>query len=187
MKCKHFWFSVTEEYLQSQNVNVLDVLCSYKTIKKWAYIRHDRDVYTLKDEQLDPERKAGQPKPSHFHVYCNFSNQSIDSKLFASWFKINEHSVKRIETTAANCLLYFVHGTAESIAEGKYQYEWSDVHHSSNWNPQVIAESVRYIGHFDEFSYREQIDILNHTDEPLRPRRNVCVLLLSHTSMKKGK
>lgn len=158
MKCKHFWFAVTEEYLQLQNVNVLDVLCSYKTIKKWAYVLHDRDIYTLKDEQINPDHKAGAHKPNHFHVYCNFGNQSIDSALFASWFKINEHSVKRIETTAANCLLYFVHGTADSIAEGKYQYEWSDVHHSSNWNPQVMAESVRYIGHFEEFSYREQID-----------------------------
>lgn len=158
MKCKHFWFSVTEEYLQTQGVNLLDVLCSYKTIKKYAYILHDRDVYTPKDEMLYPAHKAGTAKPRHYHVYCNFGNQSIDHTYFASLFKVIPESIKRIETTAANCLLYFVHGTADAIAEGKYQYEWSDVHHSSNWNPQTQAESVRYIGHFEQFSYKEQID-----------------------------
>lgn len=158
MKCKHYWFSVTEEYLKSQDVNILNVLMSYKTIKKWAYVFHDRDVYTLKDEMIDSSRKAGEKKPSHYHVYCNFGNQSVDHEYFASLFKINPHSVKRIESTAANCLLYFVHGTAEAIAEGKYRYSWSDVHHSTNWTPQVLAESVQYIGHFEHFSYKEQID-----------------------------
>ena len=158
MKCKHFWFAVTKEYLEKQDVNVLNVLCSYRTIKKWAYVLHDRDKYTALDEMKNPEHKAGTEKPAHYHIYCNFGKQSIDHEYFASLFKVSPDSIRRIETTAANCLLYFVHGTADAIAEGKYQYTWSEVQHSSNWSPQTQAEQVRYIGHFERFSYKEQID-----------------------------
>lgn len=158
MNCKHYWFSVTEEYLKSQNVNIYDVLSSYKTIKKWACVLHDRDVYSELDEFKNPEHKAGTKKPNHYHVYVNFIGQSVAHTLVASWFKIDEHSVKRIETTSANCLLYFVHGTQDAILEGKFQYTWSDVKHSSNFNPQIIAEQVQYVGHFERFSYKEQIE-----------------------------
>lgn len=158
MKCKHYWFSVTEKYLDENGVNVLNVLSSYRTIKKWAYIKHDRDVYGIKDELANPEHKAGTKKPNHYHVYCNFGNQSLDHEYFAGLFKVAPNIICKIDTTAANCLLYFVHGTQEAIAEGKYQYDWSEVRHSSNWSPQTIAEQVRYIGHFEQFSYKEQIE-----------------------------
>ena len=127
MKLKHFWFSVAESYLNEQGISVLNTLFSYKTIKKWAYIYHDKDNYTLKDEILNSAHKAGSHKPNHYHIYVNFGKQSVDHELLASWFKVIPESIKRIETTAANCLLYFVHGTAEAIAEGKYQYQWSEV------------------------------------------------------------
>lgn len=161
MKLKHYWFSVTEEYLKNNDIKIIDVLQSYRSIKKWAYILHDKDNYTKYDELENPEHKAGTHKPNHVHVYCNFGENSIDHKLFASWFKINEHSVKKILTTASNCLLYFVHGTTEAIEQGKFQYNWSEVKHSPNWNPEVFTEEERFnlgIGNFKEYSYKEQID-----------------------------
>lgn len=158
MQCKHYWFSVTEAWLKEHDVNLLDVLEKYRTIKKWAYILHNNDVYNLKDEQIDITHKAGTKKPNHYHVYCNFGNQSLNHEYFAGLFKIEANMVQRITSTAANCLLYFVHGTRDSIAEGKYQYSWKNVVHSSNWSPQVLAEQVRYIGNFDDFSYIEQIE-----------------------------
>ena len=42
MKCKHFWFSVTEEYVTNNDIKIFDVLTRYKTIKKWA-----NDGYTV--------------------------------------------------------------------------------------------------------------------------------------------
>ena len=158
MDCKHYWFSIREDYFKEKNVNVYDVLCSYKTIKKWACILHDRDVYSELDEFKNSEHKQGTKKPNHYHIYVNFGSQSVKHTLVANWFKIGENMVQRIDTTANNCLLYFVHGTNDAIMEGKYQYTWSDVKHSSNWSPQVLAEQVQYIGHFEKFSYKEQIE-----------------------------
>lgn len=161
MKLKHYWFSVTEEYLKANNIKVLDVLQSYRSIKKWAFILHDKDNYTKYDELENPEHKEGTHKPNHVHVYVNFGENSINHKMVASWFNINEHSIKKIITSASNCLLYFVHGTADAIAEGKFQYDWSEVKHSPNWNPEVFTEEERFnlgIGNFKEFSYKEQIE-----------------------------
>ncbi len=161
MKRKHFWFSVNCDYLEEQGVNVYDVFNRYKTIKFWACIKHDKDIYNEKDELDNPEHRAGSHKKDHYHIYLNFGKQNIDSAMVAGWFKINEHSVKIIETTKEACLLYFVHGNEESIKAGKYMYEWTDVRHSSNWNPQVVAEQEQYIGHFERFSYEEQLEKIN--------------------------
>jgi len=169
MKCKHFWFSVTEEYLQKNDIKLFDVLTRYKSFKKWAVVLHDKDTYTYKEELENPEHKEGTKKPNHYHVYCHFGNQSLDHKYFAEMFGINEHSVKRIETTAANCLLYFVHGTADAIAEGKYPYDWSEVKHSSNWLPEVVSEQERFVGNFESFSYKEQIEKI-HLIKDVRER-----------------
>lgn len=161
MKLKHYWFSITEEYLKANNIKVLDVLQSYRSIKKWACILHDKDNYTKYDELENPEHKEGTHKPNHVHVYVNFGDNSIDHKMVASWFNINDHSIKKIITSASNCLLYFVHGTSDAIAEGKFQYDWSEVKHSPNWNPEVFTEEERFnlgIGNFKEYSYKEQIE-----------------------------
>ena len=169
MRCKHYWFSVTEEYVKENNIKIFDVVDRYKSIKKWAVILHDKDTYTYKEELENPEHKEGTKKPNHYHIYCHFGDQSLDHKYFAEMFGVNEHSVKRIETTAANCLLYFVHGTADAIAEGKYPYEWSEVRHSSNWFPEVVTEQERFIGNFDSFSYKEQIEKI-HQIKDVRER-----------------
>ena len=169
MRCKHYWFSVTEEYVKENNIKIFDVVDRYKSIKKWAVILHDKDTYTYKEELENPEHKEGTKKPNHYHIYCHFGDQSLDHKYFAEMFGDNEHSVKRIETTAANCLLYFVHGTADAIAEGKYPYEWSEVRHSSNWFPEVVTEQERFIGNFDSFSYKEQIEKI-HQIKDVRER-----------------
>ncbi len=161
MNLKHYWFSITEEYIKQNNIKILDVLQSYKTIKKWAFIPHDKDNYTKYDELENPEHKTGTHKPNHVHIYVNFGDNSIKSSMVAKWFNINEHSIKKIETNASNCLLYFVHGTTDAIEQGKFQYNWSEVKHSPNWNPEVFTEEERFnlgIGNFKEYSYKEQIE-----------------------------
>lgn len=54
-----------------------EILLTEETIKKalehdsimqWAYIRHDKDVYSLKDEKDDPSHKRGEFKPPYWHI-----------------------------------------------------------------------------------------------------------------------
>ena len=161
MKLKHYWFSITQKYLEENNIDFVNELLTRRTIKKWAYIVHDKDNYTKYDEIENSEHKAGTHKPNHVHIYVNFGDTGINHVDVAKWFKINEHSVKKINSTAANCLLYFVHCTQDAIADGKFMYSWDEVKHSPNWNPELFTEEARYdnfIGKFDEYSYKQQIE-----------------------------
>ncbi|MBR4420724.1 MAG: hypothetical protein IKT32_07555, partial [Clostridia bacterium] len=161
MKLKHYWFSITLKHLEENNVDFVNELLTRRTIKKWAYIIHDKDVYTKNEELENPEHKQGEIKPAHVHVYVNFGDDGVNHELVANWFKINPHSVKKILTNASNCLLYFVHGTKDAIADGKFQYSWGEVKHSANWDPEMFTEQERFenfIGHFDDYSYKQQIE-----------------------------
>lgn len=161
MKLKHYWFSITQKYLEENNIDFVNELLTRRTIKKWAYIVHDKDNYTKYDEIENPEHKVGLHKPNHVHIYVNFGDNGINHLDVAKWFNINEHSVKKINSTAANCLLYFVHCTQDAIADGKFMYSWDEVKHSPNWNPELFTEEARFdnfIGKFDEFSYKQQIE-----------------------------
>lgn len=174
MKLKHYWFSVTQQYLEENKIDFINELLSRRTIKKWAYIVHDKDNYNKYDEIENPEHKAGTHKPNHVHIYVNFGDNGINHVDVAKWFGVNEHSIKKIKSSAANCLLYFVHGTADAIADGKYQYSWDEVKHSPNWNPELFTEEARFdnfIGKFDEFSYKQQIEKVHAVkDDKLRTK-----------------
>ncbi len=161
MKLKHYWFSITLEHLEKSNVDFVNELLTRRTIKKWAYIIHDKDVYTKNEELENSEHIAGTKKPDHVHVYVNFGDDGINHESVAKWFSINPHSVKKILSNASNCLLYFVHGTKDAIADGKFQYSWGEVKHSPNWDPELFTEQERFenfIGHFDDYSYKQQIE-----------------------------
>ncbi len=166
MQCRHFWFSVTEEYLNSVGINVYDVCNTYATIKKWAFIKHDKDVYDEYDEFKNSQCKQGIKKPNHYHVYIHFGGQSVDHTLVAKWFKVEPNIIQRIKTTASNCLLYFVHETSEAIARKKYNYSWNEVYSSPGFDVQSEAEVERCIGDFTNFSYREQIEKVHSITDP---------------------
>ena len=39
-----------------------------KGVKQWAYILHDKDVYSKADEEADPTHIQGETKPPHWHL-----------------------------------------------------------------------------------------------------------------------
>ena len=101
MNLKHYEIVIYKDYLK---VDIQKTLKEYKTIKKWAYILHDKD-------DTDP----------HYHIYVNFGGQSVDSALVAKWFKLAytdengvEHSgenfIEKIKGRSSDALLYLIHG-----------------------------------------------------------------------------
>jgi hypothetical protein len=105
-------FNFTEE-------NIISAL-AHKTIKQWAYGKHDEDTYTTGDEKRflaakkaeyeksEAEetfgdwlsacvpsgnyRKAGTNKPIHWHIVCK-SDTAIEISTIASWFGVPESCV----------------------------------------------------------------------------------------------
>ena len=52
-----------ETLLTEEQIRV--ALLSHRTVKRWAYICHDKDVYSALDEEQNSDHKAGEIKPRH--------------------------------------------------------------------------------------------------------------------------
>ncbi len=96
----------------------------HKSIKKWAYIRHDADVYSEKDEQQNPEHKQGETKPAHWHIVLMCEN-SVEVSVIAKWFGIPENFVdvpKGGNNAFLDCVIYLTHEDERQQQLGKYHY-----------------------------------------------------------------
>ena len=56
---------------EEQILSALD----HKSILKYSYILHDKDVYVDADEMDDPDHKSGDLKPPHWHIVLQCSQQ----------------------------------------------------------------------------------------------------------------
>lgn len=74
----------TGESLNFSEENIKNCI-SHKTIKTYAYIRHDKDVYTSDDEKNG--YKAGDSKPPHWHIVIKCDN-AIELDTIAKWLDI---------------------------------------------------------------------------------------------------
>lgn len=66
-------------------------------INNYAYIIHDKDLYTKADESRNPKHKAGEFKPAHIHLVLKFErSQPQKTKYICKWFNLAENFVSKI-------------------------------------------------------------------------------------------
>lgn len=100
----------------------------HKSIKEWAYIRHDQDVYTSIDEKSNPEHVKGHLKPSHWHIVLSCGT-SIDISVISKWFGVPENfiAVPRGNNSFLDCVQYLTHERDEQQQLGKRLYKDENV------------------------------------------------------------
>ena len=103
---------------------------NHKSIKRWFWVWHDRDIYTEKDEITDRRGlvKAGDKKFKHAHVMVDIpAKVSIDT--VARWFKVPANMIDIFKGHGAflDGVEYLVHETPSAVAEGKTHYEDDEV------------------------------------------------------------
>ena len=145
MNLKHYEIVIYKDYLK---VDIQKTLKEYKTIKKWAYILHDKD-------DTDP----------HYHIYVNFGGQSVDSALVAKWFKLAytdekgvEHSgenfIEKVKGRLSDVLLYLIHGNDTQ----QYKHQYSPTEVVANFDFSAEITNGKIIGNFKEYSYAQQLE-----------------------------
>lgn len=117
-------------------VDLQQTIMKYQTIKFWAYIIHDKD----------------DTRP-HYHIYLNFGGSSIDTKTIADWFKIGENFVSKVKGRKSDMYKYLTH--SNDSQKFKYQYSWNEVIANFNIKEEAVKEEI--VGHFEKYSYAEQI------------------------------
>jgi hypothetical protein len=107
--------------------DIIKIALAHKTIKRWAYIAHDKDVYNEKDE-IENGKKAGEIKPLHWHIVCQCEN-AVEVSVIAKWFGVSENYVDVPKGAGAflDCVEYLTHERVEQEMMGKVRYDDSRV------------------------------------------------------------
>lgn len=123
----------------------------YKSIKRWAWVCHDRDRH-----------EDGTPKGKHWHVviYCEPA-QTIER--VAKWFGVAPNFVKKKTGRGAflDCAQYLTHEKFPA----KAQYPDEAVHSNVAWRQLLTerAEAIERYGTDDlNFRDRQRIDVLKY-------------------------
>lgn len=151
MKLKQYEVTTQPQFLKEP---LQDILKKYKTIKKWAYILHDKD-------------KDATP---HFHIYINFGNSSVESKVVAEWFGVSENYIEKVHGRSQDMLLYLIHGNDTQC--DKYQYSPDEVVSNFDFKSEIAKSKI--IGNFEKYSYAKQllfVDSLPIDEKPSAKRK----------------
>lgn len=117
-----------EYYLTKEKID--EVVDSHISIKEYAYILHDKDVYTEEDVKNGKcsAKDLGKLKPAHFHIVMKFT-RSQDVKPLAKWFGIPESFFQKKTGRGAfyDSIKYLVHASKKEKSKGKHEYSADEV------------------------------------------------------------
>lgn len=120
--------------------DIQEIIKSHSTIKKWAYILHDKD-----------------DTAPHYHIYLHFGTSGVETKQVAEWFGLQESQVNRVKGRATDMLLYLTHGNDSQ--KNKYQYSPDEV--VANFDFQTEINNSKILGDFEKYSYAQQLNYVH--------------------------
>ena len=140
----------------------------HKSIDKWAYILHDKDIYHEEDELNDPTKKAGDKKPPHWHIVLQFKS-AVEIGVISKWFGVPENFIEVPKGFGRDkfldCVQYLTHEDQKQQDLGKYRYPDEEVKASPNFDfRKKLDERLRNIEKYGkDISYKDQImlDVMN--------------------------
>ena len=170
------------------NETIIKQAILHSTIRRYAYIKHDMDVYTEKDVLLGNAQSVGSQKPSHWHVLLEVPNKCPVS-LISKWFNVPENQVEipnnrgkiRITTKGAEkvfieCVSYLDHSKSDD--PGKYIYDPAKVIANFDWKRQVKSFYAQHMPHKKIQSKKSNLK----TEPSLRPIvLNISLILCPKT------
>lgn len=137
MYLKHCEVESRVEYFKG---DIQEIIKSRSTIKKWAYILHDKD-----------------DTAEHYHIYLNFGNSGVDTKQVAEWFGLQESCVSKIKGRGVDILMYLTH--SNDSQQNKHQYSPDEVVSNFDFQGEIAASKV--LGDFTVHSYAEQLEYIH--------------------------
>lgn len=144
------------------NEDTIKVALTHKTVKQWAYVLHDKDVYSHADEEDDPNHKYGNTKPPHWHIVLNCTQQ-VEVGTIAKWFGIAENFVDIPKGNGAgkflDCVEYLTHESARQQELGKHRYADEEIHASTgfDWRAKLDKRNENKIKYGRDLSEEDQM------------------------------
>lgn len=143
--------------------DTIKLALAHRTIKQWAYVLHDKDVYSEADEADDPNHKAGSKKPPHWHIVMNCMNTAVEVGTIAKWLGIAENFVDIPKGDGAgkflDCVEYLTHESAKQQELGKHRYADEEIHASTGflWRDKLDKRNENKAKYGKDLTDREQM------------------------------
>ena len=134
-------------------------LLSHRMIKRWAYVCHDKDVYSVLDEEQNSQHKAGQLKPRHWHIVIELGTRQIEICVIAKWFGIAENFVETTKGAGAflDCVQYLTHEQIKQQELGKRLYSDSEVKANFDFRAELTERDERKAKYGRDISEKDLI------------------------------
>lgn len=105
-----------------------------KGVKRFAWVLHDKDVYTAAEVAKNPALVQGSPKAPHIHVVIQRSSFASIAQV-ARAFGVPPQCVENKPPSAFLDLVeYLTHENSKQQQAGKHLYDDSEVHASKGWD-----------------------------------------------------
>lgn len=105
-----------------------------KGVKQYAWILHDKDVYTAADVAENPALVQGSPKAPHVHVVIQRSSFSTIAQVARAFGVPPQCVERRPPSSFLDLVEYLTHENPKQQQAGKHLYDDSEVHASKGWD-----------------------------------------------------
>lgn len=131
---------------------------NHRTITRYAYILHDKDVYTEEDEKKDPKRKAGTKKNDHYHIVVETAKNKYPVENIAKWFNVPPNQIKLPKGRGAflDCVEYLTHEHEKQQKLGKYLYPNEEVKSNFDFRKELDDRNLKRLKYGKDLSLKEQ-------------------------------
>ena len=133
------------------------------SIIQYVYCVHNKDTYTIEDEEKNPKHKKGSPKEDHIHIFIKLK-EGRSFKDIGKWFGLESNFVNKCKTQFDNACLYAIHANAPE----KYQYDIEEAVTSPgfDYSALVNAKKTKYVKEKNkDKQYQRKMEIVSLIDQ----------------------
>lgn len=105
-----------------------------KGVRQYAWILHDKDVYTADDAAKDPTRVEGSSKAPHVHIAIKRPSFATLGQVARSFGVPPQCVESKPDSSFLDLVEYLTHEHPNQHGKGKYLYDDSEVHASQGWD-----------------------------------------------------
>lgn len=132
----------------------------HKTIGRYAYACHDKDVYSEVDESMDKtgKRIAGDTKPRHWHICIELKSNQMEIGTIARWFGVPENFVEIAKGAGAflDIVQYLTHEREEQQALGKRLYTDGEIRANFDFRLELDKRAENRAKYGKDLTKKEQ-------------------------------
>lgn len=155
--CVQYEFSPKDGTDFHFNENNIKSCIDHKSIKQYAYIKHDKDTYTSEDKNLY-EHKIGDLKNDHWHIILK-TDVPLSVEVIAKWLNIPPQQVEIPKGRGAflDSVQYLTHEDKKQQKIGKHLYTDEEIQSNFDFRDELTKRAENKLKYGQDLDYEQQI------------------------------